>query len=235
MTALHRIEPGIDARDPLRAKAPLGLVNVGSLCARVAWAIENSGLNASPGGLALTPLFQQPGILPAPSSPCHALVSPPPRCNGLESPSFPMPRPRPARRDADRGGCRGTSIEKEAREQARRLDSTLDLNWCRCIPLRLVSDAMLLLVSVHATRPATDVLRSHERRTKTIGGRPNSAMFPGSSTGSPCITTGEREAIFRMGFALRCFQRLSIAAWLPGAALSDNRCTRGRHSVFLSY
>ena len=138
MTALHRIEPGIDARDPRRAEAPLGLVNVGSLCARVAWAIENSGLNASPGGLALTPLFQQPGILPAPSSPCHALVSPPPRCNGLESPSFPMPRPRPARRDADRGGCRGTSIEKEVCEQARRLDSTLDLNWCRFVLFRLV-------------------------------------------------------------------------------------------------
>jgi hypothetical protein len=78
--------------------ARLGLASVCSLCARVAWAIENSGLNASPEGLALTPLFQQPGILPAPSSPCHALVSPPPRCNGLESP-FPMPRPRPARRE----------------------------------------------------------------------------------------------------------------------------------------
>ena len=81
------------------------------------------------------------------------------------------------------------------------------------------------IIFYHATRPAADVLRSHEPQTKTIGGRPNSAMFPGSSTGSPCITTGEREAIFRMGFALRCFQRLSIAAWLPGAALSDNRCT----------
>jgi hypothetical protein len=66
--------------------ARLGLTSVGSLCARVAWAIENSGLNASPEGLARTPLFQQPGILPAPSSPCHALMSPSPRCIGLEEP-----------------------------------------------------------------------------------------------------------------------------------------------------
>jgi hypothetical protein len=73
--------------------ARLGLASVCSLCARVAWAIENSGLSASPEGLACTPLFQQPGILPAPSSPCHALVSPPPRCSGLESP-FSMPCPR---------------------------------------------------------------------------------------------------------------------------------------------
>ncbi len=70
----------------------------------------------------------------------------------------------------------------------------------------------------------------------TIGGRPNSAKIYGiESTGSPCITTGERVAIFRIGFALRCFQRLSVTAWLPGAALSDNRCTRGRHCMFLSY
>ena len=37
--------------------------------------------------------------------------------------------------------------------------------------------------------------------------------------------TGEWVAIFWMGFALRCFQRLSITAWLPGGALSDNRYT----------
>ena len=65
---------------PKRAEAPLGLASVCSLCARVAWAIENSGLNASPEGLARTPLFQQPGILPAPSSASHALMSPFP-CN----------------------------------------------------------------------------------------------------------------------------------------------------------
>ena len=43
------------------------------------------------------------------------------------------------------------------------------------------------------------------------------------------------EIIFGSGFALRCFQRLSVGAWLPGDALSDNRYTRGAGKMFLSY
>jgi hypothetical protein len=50
-----------------------------SLCARVAWAIEDGGLNASPEGLARTPPSQQTGLLPEPSSPINALLSPAPR------------------------------------------------------------------------------------------------------------------------------------------------------------
>jgi|GEM_PF-5902048 hypothetical protein len=46
---------------------------------------------------------------------------------------------------------------------------------------------------------------------------------------------GEWPPIFGEGFPLRCFQRLSPVAWLPGAALSDNRYTRGHGAPFLSY
>jgi len=35
------------------------------------------------------------------------------------------------------------------------------------------------------------------------------------------------ESLFRSGFKLRCFQLLSLIAWLPGVALSDNRYTSG--------
>jgi hypothetical protein len=96
---------------------------------------------------------------------------------------------------------------------------------------------MLNIPNVHTTCPAaTARFIVFGSQALTIGGRPNSAKIYGiMSTGSPCITTGERVAIFRIGFALRCIQRLSVTAWLPGAALSDNRCTRGRHSMFLSY
>ena len=38
-----------------------------------------------------------------------------------------------------------------------------------------------------------------------------------------------------VGFMLRCFQHLSLTAWLPGVALSDNRYTRGCRPLFLSY
>ena len=37
------------------------------------------------------------------------------------------------------------------------------------------------------------------------------------------------------GFELRCFQLLSISAWLLGNALPDNRYTRGAEPPFLSY
>ncbi len=37
------------------------------------------------------------------------------------------------------------------------------------------------------------------------------------------------------GFTLRCIQRLSLRAWLPGGALSDNPYTRGSQALFLSY
>jgi hypothetical protein len=60
--------------------ARLGLASVWSLCARVARAFENGGLSASAVALACTPPFQQPGILPEPSSPSHALASPLPHC-----------------------------------------------------------------------------------------------------------------------------------------------------------
>jgi hypothetical protein len=96
--------------------AKLGLASVSSLCARVAWAIEDGGLNASPEGLARTPPSQLPGILPAPSSPCHALVSPLPRCMTLlplsRTPFVPFAPARErsscthARLVAARGGCR---------------------------------------------------------------------------------------------------------------------------------
>lgn len=37
------------------------------------------------------------------------------------------------------------------------------------------------------------------------------------------------------GFTLRCFQRLSLRAWLPSIALSDNWYTSGSKALFLSY
>ena len=40
---------------------------------------------------------------------------------------------------------------------------------------------------------------------------------------------------FRVGFGLRCFQPLSLGAWLLGDALSDNRWTSGAETQFLSY
>ena len=43
------------------------------------------------------------------------------------------------------------------------------------------------------------------------------------------------ESLFRPGFKLRCFQLLSLGAWLLGNALSDNRSTRGAEWKFLSY
>jgi hypothetical protein len=45
------------------------------------------------------------------------------------------------------------------------------------------------------------------------------------------------EWVIRLGtrFALRCFQRLSDTAWLPGDAPSDNRYTIGCDPPFLSY
>ena len=64
---------------------------------------------------------------------------------------------------------------------------------------------------------------------------PHSAIISGPIKARRALKTGEWVAIFTMGFALRCFQRLSITAWLPGGALSDNRYTRGRHRMFLSY
>ena len=47
-----------------------------------------------------------------------------------------------------------------------------------------------------------------------------------------CPMTG---SLFRSGFKLRCFQLLSLIAWLLGNALSDNRWTRGDEGKFLSY
>jgi hypothetical protein len=191
-------------------------------------------LSASPEGLACTPLFQQPGILPAPSSPCHALLLPAPRCSGLESP-FSMPCPRPlhdarSRRlpwHVDRKGVDGiVSMTRRS----------LDLNWYRCCLRCHACTTSQDCNFIRRAPPRPHVCPCFGSQALTIGGRPNSAKIYGiNSTGSPCITTGERVAIFRIGFALRCFQRLSVTAWLPGAALSDNRCTRGRHRMFLSY
>ena len=45
----------------------------------------------------------------------------------------------------------------------------------------------------------------------------------------------EWKTIFGSSFVLRCFQHLSVSAWLPGGALSDNRYTRGAGKMFLSY
>ena len=45
----------------------------------------------------------------------------------------------------------------------------------------------------------------------------------------------EWKTLFGASFVLRCFQHLSVSAWLPGGALSDNRYTRGAGKMFLSY
>ena len=45
----------------------------------------------------------------------------------------------------------------------------------------------------------------------------------------------QMKSLFRSGFKLRCFQLLSLIAWLLGIALSDNRSTSGDDGKFLSY
>jgi len=49
------------------------------------------------------------------------------------------------------------------------------------------------------------------------------------------LPPGQRPPRLGEGFPLRCVQRLSPTAWLPGSALPDNRHTRGRGAPFLSY
>lgn len=47
--------------------------------------------------------------------------------------------------------------------------------------------------------------------------------------------TGVMGSRFRAGFELRCFQLLSLTAWLPSTARQDNWKTRGCEPSFLSY
>jgi len=49
------------------------------------------------------------------------------------------------------------------------------------------------------------------------------ALLESKFNGLAAKFVGEWVAIFWIGFSLRCFQRLSVAAWLPGTALSDDR------------
>ncbi len=67
--------------------------------------------------------------------------------------------------------------------------------------------------------------------------QPHLLWEPSSNSLGLLPSLGELEwlLIFRKGFGLRCFQPLSLTAWLPGYALSDNRYTRGRDTPFLSY
>ena len=58
---------------------------------------------------------------------------------------------------------------------------------------------------------------------------------PTVTDGHPGSSVGDWWSLFRTRFELRCFQLLSVRAWLPSAALSDNWYTRGSDVPFLSY
>ena len=71
--------------------------------------------------------------------------------------------------------------------------------------------------------------------------------FPRTGTGEIfpwCVHPGSiNPVIYRscavprlgVGFELRCFQLLSLIAWLPSSALPDNWSTSGYEALFLSY